>query len=83
MGQKMKGKKKKKKSPITSLFLSSLTPHKSEFESGSILVPNLRSLSIKVKDTLFDDEAFVNMVSFRWLPDLSRTPESPMEPPSK
>ncbi|KAE9408935.1 hypothetical protein BT96DRAFT_627294 [Gymnopus androsaceus JB14] len=52
-------------SPLTSYFLSSLTLH----DSGSLLLPKLRFLSIKFHDTSFDDAAFVRMVSSRWLPD--------------
>lgn len=55
-------------SPITSYFLSSLRLH--PHDSTSPLVPKLASLSIiKFNGTLFDDAAFVEMVSSRWLLD--------------
>ncbi|KAE9391557.1 hypothetical protein BT96DRAFT_925259 [Gymnopus androsaceus JB14] len=63
--------------PITSLFLSSLTLHDSDSDSvpepRSILVPNLCALSIKCHGTSFDDSAFVDAVTSRWLPDPSYT----------
>ncbi|KAE9391555.1 hypothetical protein BT96DRAFT_303686 [Gymnopus androsaceus JB14] len=60
-----------KQSPITTLFISSLTLRGSDSESepDSMLVPNLCSVCINlVKGTLFDDHAFANMILSRRLP---------------
>ncbi|KAF9072049.1 hypothetical protein BDP27DRAFT_1320996 [Rhodocollybia butyracea] len=37
--------------------------------SGSALVPKLRELQLKFNGLEFDDSAFINMISSRWLPD--------------
>ncbi|KAE9408943.1 hypothetical protein BT96DRAFT_913625 [Gymnopus androsaceus JB14] len=51
-------------SPIMSHFISHM--HAS---SAAPLLPKLHSLSIKSHGTVFDNAAFVSMVSSRWLPD--------------
>jgi len=56
-------------SPVTSYFLSNLHLHPHNSPSAPPLVPKLGSLSIvKFNGTLFDDAAFVEMVSSRWFP---------------
>jgi len=49
---------------ITTHFISSM--HSS---SAAHLLPNLRSLSIKFPGISFDDVAFIDMVSSRWISD--------------
>ncbi|KAE9408968.1 hypothetical protein BT96DRAFT_1013116 [Gymnopus androsaceus JB14] len=52
------------RNPITPHFISSM--HGSTIAP---LVPKLRSLSLKLLGTLFDDAALISMVSSRWIPD--------------
>ncbi|KAE9406602.1 hypothetical protein BT96DRAFT_987440 [Gymnopus androsaceus JB14] len=55
---------------ITSCLISTLHGGLDEqSSSGSPLLPKLRSLSLNVGGTAFDDAAFVSMASSRWLPD--------------
>lgn len=51
-------------SPISSRFISSLRP------ASGPLVPRLRHLSLELGGHRFDDQAFVEAVSLRWLPDI-------------
>lgn len=57
-------------SPITTYFISCM--HAS---SSTPILPKLRSLSITTYNPSFDDAAFVDMVSSRWLPG-SKTAEA-------
>ncbi|KAF9066742.1 hypothetical protein BDP27DRAFT_1329972 [Rhodocollybia butyracea] len=58
-------------SPITSQFIRSLHGFlQTELNpSGSALVPKLRSLQLRFDGLEFDDSAFIDTVSSRWLPD--------------
>lgn len=58
-------------SPITSRLISHLHSSDNDDQSSSSpsLLPKLRSLSLNVGGAVFDDAAFVDMVSSRWLPD--------------
>lgn len=57
----------KKSRPITSHFISCM--HASFSTASEILVPKLRTLSLTLLSTSFDDAAFTSMISSRWLPD--------------
>lgn len=54
-------------SPITSRLIHHL--HGSGLDARSPPLRKLRSLSLRISGTTFDDAALVNMVSSRWLPD--------------
>ncbi|KAF9072044.1 hypothetical protein BDP27DRAFT_1361291 [Rhodocollybia butyracea] len=59
-------------SPITPPFIRSL--HGFDWvdlnPSGSALVPKLRELQLTFDGLEFDDSAFIDMISSRWLPDI-------------
>ncbi|KAF9069398.1 hypothetical protein BDP27DRAFT_1402626 [Rhodocollybia butyracea] len=59
-------------SPITSRFIRSLHGFvQTELNpSGSALVPKLQDLHLTYDGSEFDDSAFIDMVSSRWLPDM-------------
>lgn len=60
-------------SPITTLFLSSLTFHSIESE---LLVPNLCSISMRLREPSFDDLTFVKMILSRLPPSSLRLASS-------